>query len=164
MPNTPTTDTRASTAIRTVLAFVGAALVSYALAAIAATQGALASLPTIAQPIPIGVRLATTSSDLLGMLPLYAPLIAASLFAGFLVARFVLRWLPDLRSLAYLLAGALALLALHLIMRNTFDGIIPVAATRSTSGLLLQMLAGAAGGWLFARLTRAPQMTRTAQG
>ncbi len=145
MPNQPL--------LRSVLAYVAAVLVTYAIGAIAATQGALASLPAIAQEsIDLGVRLSTTGADLLGMLPAYAPLIAVALLAGFLVTAFVLRWLPDLRTLGYTLAGAVALLALHLIMRQTFDGIVPIASTRTTLGLLVQVLAGAMGGWLFARL------------
>lgn len=110
-------------------------------------------LPEIAQPIAMDVRLATTGKDLVGMLPAYTPLVAAALVAGFVVARFVIGWLPSLRTLGYLLAGAAGMLAMHLIMRTTFDGIVPVAATRSTIGLALQVLAGGIGGWLFARLT-----------
>lgn len=138
---------------RTILAFIAAVLATYVFGCVAATQGALAMLPAIAQPIAMDVRLATTGQDLLGMLPAYAPLIAGALIAGFVVARFIVGWLPSLRTIGYLLAGAAGMLAMHLIMRNTFDGIVPVAATRSTMGLALQVLAGAFGGWLFARMT-----------
>ncbi|MGI9328245.1 MAG: hypothetical protein ACR2PZ_23710 [Pseudomonadales bacterium] len=145
MPNQPL--------LRSVLAYIAAVLVTYVIGAAAATQGALAHLPAIAQEsIDFGVRMSTTAADLLGMLPAYAPLIAAALLAGFVVTAFVLRWLPDLRTFGYTLAGAVALLALHLIMRQTFDGIVPIASTRTTVGLLVQVFAGAVGGWLFARL------------
>lgn len=143
---------------RTLLAFIAAVLLTYLVGCIAATQGALASLPAIAQPIAADVRLATTAADLLGMLPAYAPLIAAALVAGFVVAAFIVRRLPSLRTLGYILAGGIGIIAMHLIMRNTFDGIVPVAATRDTLGLALQGLAGALGGWLFARLSARPTM------
>ena len=140
-------------AVKTALAFVAAVLATYVVGCIAATQGALSMLPAIAQPIALDVRLTTTGQDLIGMLPAYAPLIAAALIAGFVVARFIVGRLPSLRTLGYLLAGAAGMLAMHLIMRSTFDGIVPVAATRSTLGLTLQVIAGGIGGWLFARLT-----------
>ncbi len=144
MPNQPM--------LRSVVAYVIAVLATYVSGAIAATQGALASLPEIAQPIDLGIRLSTTGADLVGMLPAYAPIIAVSLLAGFLFTAFVLRWVPNLRTLGFTLAGAVALVTAHLIMRQTFDGIVPIAATRSTLGLGLQALAGALGGWVFARL------------
>lgn len=151
----------AQSAVRIALAFVAAVLATYVVGCIAATQGALGMLPAIAQPIAMDVRLTTTMQDLVGMLPAYAPLIAAALVAGFMVARVIVSRLPSLRTLGYVLAGATAMLAMHLIMPITIDGIVPVAATRSTIGLLLQVMAGGVGGWLFARLTAMQPLANT---
>jgi hypothetical protein len=46
-----------------------------------------------------------------------------------------------------------AVLAMHLILQQLFN-ITPVAATRTAGGLLLQVLCGAVGGWVFVRLLR----------
>ncbi|MEM1231238.1 MAG: hypothetical protein AAGI15_11915 [Pseudomonadota bacterium] len=138
---------------RRLLAFVLAVLGTYAVACISATQGALAALPEIAQPISMGVRLQTTIADLGGMALRFAPLITLALVAGFAVAAAVIRWLPNLRTLGYVLGGATALVAMHLIMKSTFDNIAPVAATRTVVGLAAQGVAGAFGGWLFARIS-----------
>ena len=53
----------------------------------------------------------------------------------------------------YLLAGAAALTALHLLLHLVF-GLTPVAIARSAGGILVQALAGAAGGWVYIALNR----------
>ena len=51
-----------------------------------------------------------------------------------------------------MLAGAAALLAVHLGLKAAFD-ITPIAIARTGAGLAVQALCGACGGYLFARLT-----------
>jgi hypothetical protein len=142
-----------ATAIRGLLAFALALIATYLVACIAATQGALAALPALVQPIPMDVRLQTTLADLGGMAARFTPLLALALLAGFAIAATVIRWLPGLRTLGYVMAGFTALIAMHMIMKSTFNNIDAVAATRTVPGLLTQGLAGACGGWVFAGLS-----------
>lgn len=139
-----------ATALRGLLAFVLALITTYIVACIAATQGALAALPEIVQPISLDVRLETTLADLGGMAARFTPLLALALLAGFAIAATIIRWLPGLRTLGYVLAGFTALVAMHMIMKSTFNNIDAVAATRTVPGLLAQGIAGACGGWVFA--------------
>ena len=65
----------------------------------------------------------------------------------FLVTAMLVRRLPGWRRLLFPLAGAVAMVALHLTLKAAFD-ITPIAAARSGTGLLLQALAGAVGGYV----------------
>lgn len=141
--------------IRTVFAYVAAVLVTYAIAAFAATQSVMNTLQGLGAPVTAGVRLEAAWHDLQGMATSYLPILAIALLIAFPVAWLVSRLLPRLRLLGYPLAGAAAVLAVHLILQQAFS-ITPVAATRTLAGLTLQVLCGAVGGWVFVRLLPAP--------
>ena len=148
---------------RQTLALLIAIAATIALASVAATQGALAALselPLAAEALTLGVRLETTLSDLVGLFTVGSVPIAitVALLLGWLITALILRLIPaerrpSLRTLGYTLAGAVAILAMHQLLSAAFGGIVPLAAARTTLGLFWQALAGAAGGWLFARLS-----------
>jgi hypothetical protein len=108
--------------------------------------------------VSLGVRLRTTLEDLVGMAPMYAPIIAVAFVVAFPVAALVLRWRPSWRWFGYPLAGGVALLVVHLAMHAAFH-ITPVAAARTALGLAGQVLAGVVGGWAFLRAIGAPART-----
>lgn len=137
--------------VRRVGAYLVAAMVTYALAAIAATQSVIGSLGRMGVQINTGQRLSMTGHDLVGMAGLFLPLVAVALLIAFLLTALLVRRLPGGRRWLFPLAGAAAMLALHLAMKAAF-GITPIAAARSTTGLLVQALAGAAGGYVLMRL------------
>jgi hypothetical protein len=137
--------------IRTLTAFLAAVLATYVIAAFAATQSVMNALQALGAPVTVGVRLDAAWHDLLGMASSYLPIIAVALLIAFPVAALAGRWLPRFRLIAYPLAGAVAVLAVHLILQQLFS-ITPVAAARTTGGLLLQVLCGAVGGWVFVRV------------
>ncbi|MEM9741408.1 MAG: hypothetical protein AAF918_01865 [Pseudomonadota bacterium] len=152
--------------LRRFVAFAVAVALTLALASAAATQGALAALAPleVSAPVSFALRLETTLSDFLGLLAVGTVPVAVTvaLALGWSIAGLVLWRLPStraeaLRGLGYILAGALAMMAMHVLLRLAFDGIVPMAATRTTLGLLLQGVAGAIGGGIFAYLTRAPR-------
>jgi hypothetical protein len=64
------------------------------------------------------------------------------------VATTIARYFPRWRAVVLAAAGALAMIATHLIVREVFE-VSPVAATRNTVGLLVQGLAGGIGGYAF---------------
>jgi len=144
-------------AMRRVGAFLSAVLVSYVLAAIAATQSVLARLPEMGVPVTFAQRISVTAHDLTGMASSYLPLIAVALLIAFLVTALVGKYLSVSRTALYMLAGGVAVVCIHLGLEAAF-GIAPVAATRTVLGLLVQGLAGAVGGYAFARISSKPAL------
>ena len=72
---------------------------------------------------------------------------------GLSVAVAITKFLPALRAVGLVGAGAVAMLGTHLILERTLD-VIPVWAAGSMGGLLAQGLAGGVGGYLYYLLRR----------
>lgn len=138
--------------IRTLAAFFAAVFAAYLVASIISTQMILHQVARFELPIPFDVRLDTTLHDLMGMMQMYLPLVAASLLIGFPVSALARRFVPIPRWLGYTIAGGAALWALHLIMFALFD-IHALPVTRTALGMAGQVLAGLVGGLVFARLS-----------
>ena len=140
--------------VRVIGAFIAAVVVAYVLAVVAYSQLNLASLVEMGIAVDAGVRMQTAWHDLLGMGSLYLPIIAVALLIAFLVARLILRWVPQLRALGYVLAGFVAIFTVDYALGNLVaSGTHPLHVTITTVGLLSQCLAGALGGYVFMRLT-----------
>ena len=139
--------------VRTILAYLAAVVVTTVIAAAASTQFVLAELAALGVAVPLDVRLTTTAHDIVGMFPLYGGILAVGFAIALPVARLLARRWPGGRAWLHALAGASAVLAAIYAMKLSF-GITTIAGARSVSGLIAQALAGAAGGALFARLTR----------
>ena len=134
-----------------ILYFFAAVVTTYVLSVLMYTQLNLGNLVEMGLEVPFAVRMSAAGHDLLGMSILYLPMIAVGLLVGFLIAGIVLRWLPQLETLGYIVAGFIGIWALIEITTLPFSThLIPV--TRTTVGLLTQCVAGAAGGWVFATL------------
>ena len=123
-----------------------------------ATQIILANVAALGPEVDFAVRLQATGHDLLGLATSYLPLIAVGFLLGLPVAAGLAKLLPDQRMLLYIVAGAVAVIAIHLLIKAVL-GLSAVAATRTLAGLLSQGLAGAVGGYLFYRLRSARQAT-----
>ena len=137
---------------RTVIAFLAAAAVTYLLAAAFSTQVILHQVAELGMPITLSVRLATTLRDMFGMLPVYLPFVAVSLLIALPISTFALKFVPVTRVLGYVIGGAAALCALHMILFAVL-GMHPLPATRLVVGMATQVLAGAVGGYIYATLT-----------
>lgn len=138
--------------LRLILAFLAAVVVTAAAAAAVSTQFVLAELSQLGVEIGIGDRLAMTAHDMVGMGVTYLPIVGVGFLLAFGVAALVIRYLlPQWSVLGYTLAGFTAILAIMLIMIAAF-GLVPIAGARSVAGMLGQCLAGALGGYLFARI------------
>ena len=90
----------------------------------------------------------------------FAAITAVGFPIAFSVAALIIRQLrrkgvagPGLHHLGYVSAGAVAMVAALLTMQGLLE-VMPVAGARTLGGLSAQALAGAAGGLLYARLTR----------
>jgi|AntAceMinimDraft_5_1070358.scaffolds.fasta_scaffold01051_10 hypothetical protein len=138
---------------RVLKAFFPAVLLAYVLASILFTQTILAAVQGMGLEVSAGMRLATTVDDLVGMSSSYLPLILVAFILGLPVAAGLTRLLPAHRALLFTLAGFVAIVALHSIMKAVL-GVSGIAATRTLPGLLAQGLAGAVGGCCYHLLSR----------
>ena len=142
--------------MKLVLAFGVAVLAAYMAGSILATQFILANVSAMGMDVTAGVRLDSTLHDLAGLSRSYLPIIAVALLIALLTASGLTRLLPNQRLFLYVLAGAVGIVAIHLIMKAVL-GLSGIAATRTAAGLLCQGLAGALGGYVFYRLRRMAQ-------
>jgi len=83
---------------------------------------------------------------------MFLPMVAFALLVAFLSSALLSRWLHRWRLPLYFTAGAAALVCIHLALHLAF-GITPVAAARTAAGLLMQGIAGAAGGLTYVLLS-----------
>jgi hypothetical protein len=124
---------------------VGAA---YLLAVLTATQSVVARLRDMGVAIGLADRLSMSLSDITGMASMFLPMVAFALLAAFLTAALLCRWVRRGRLALYIVAGAVAVVTIHLLLHLAF-GITPVAVARTAGGLALQGLAGGAGGFVY---------------
>ena len=139
--------------IRKLAAYLLAIIVAYLLAAITATQSVIARLGEMGIDVNFADRLSMTLQDIAGMAGMFLPMIAAGFLAAFLLTALLCRWLGRRPVALYILAGAVALITIHLTLNLAF-GITPVAIARTMGGLLIQGLAGAVGAYLYAYTNR----------
>ena len=136
---------------RRIGAFACAVLVTYLVASTLSTQMILHEVSSFGMTVDIATRVGATLHDLSGLAVIYLPMIAITLIVAYPVTALVLRFVPGPRALAYAVGGAAALFALHSLMFAVL-GMHPLPATRSGLGMALQAVAGAIGGWAFARI------------
>ncbi len=139
------------TLLRYLLAFAAAVLCTCLLGSVFSTQFVIAALASIDVDVGFATRLSVTVRDF-GILQTLVPAFAACLLPGFLVAALCARFIGGSRPAWFVVAGGTAVIAELLIMQAVL-GLMPVAGARTPSGLFAFGLAGAAGGWLFARIT-----------
>lgn len=135
-----------------VLGYMAAVAATYLLGTLFVSQGNIASVIAMGFEIEFSQRIEAMVHDATHMYDIYLPLVAISLIIALPVAALVIRFLPDLRLVGYVLAGFVALIALHLILKAVL-GITGIAPTRELVGLILQGVAGAVGGLAFHYIT-----------
>lgn len=117
------------------------------------TQNVLARLGDIGADVSFGNRLSMTAYDIFYLGQLYFIFVGIALAAAFLAAGALCHFTKFARPLIYAVAGAIALLVMLLGMKQAFFDIHMIAGARDNFGIALQMLAGAIGGLVFARLS-----------
>ena len=135
------------------ISFLVAGLVAYVIAVLFYTQINLNNLTDLGIDISFSDRLAAASHDLLSMTGMYLPIMLVALLVAFSLAAIVIRFLPNLRTLGFVLAGMVGVLALVLFF-SSFLGTNPIAVTRSSFGLLSQCGAGGIGGLVYALVSQ----------
>jgi len=136
--------------VRVVIAFVVSVVVAYMLAVLMYTQLNLANVVELGLSVSLGVRVESAFHDLVGMVTLYLPIISVAFLIAFGLTRLALNWVPQLRTLGYVLAGFLAIFTVDFALGTILaSGTHPLPVTRTTVGLLSQCVAGAIGGYVF---------------
>lgn len=133
--------------------YLAAVFVTYLLASIIATQSVVSSLAGMGITVGLSDRLMMTLHDIVGMAGMFLPMVAFALLIAFLVTALICRWVKQWRLPLYVLAGAVAVVSIHVALNLAFE-LTPVAVARTNGGLLLQALAGAVGGFTYISLTR----------
>ncbi|MFK7733861.1 MAG: hypothetical protein AB8B48_19730 [Pseudomonadales bacterium] len=131
--------------------FVVAVLTTYVLATIFVSQGNLAAIAAFGLPIDLATRFQAAWHDMTNMVTLFLPLSLIALLIAFLVCAWLTKRFPAASATLYPLAGFTAIMTLIFTL-NTVFGLTPIAPTRTMTGLLLQGLAGAAGGFIYYKM------------
>ena len=135
------------------ISFLLAGLVAYVVAVLFYTQINLSNLTDLGIDISFSDRLGEAWHDLLSMTGMYLPIMLVALLVAFSLAAIVIRVLPNLRILGFVVAGIVGVLALVLFF-SSFLGTNPIAVTRSSLGLLSQCGAGGMGGLVYALVSQ----------
>jgi hypothetical protein len=133
--------------------YLAAVAVAYVLASVFATQSVVSSLAGMGLVLSLGERLSMTVRDLGGMAGMFLPMVAFGLLIAFMTTALICRYKGQWRTPLYTLAGAVAVVCIHLALNAAF-GVTPIAVARTPLGLLSQALAGAAGGLTYLVLSR----------
>lgn len=137
--------------IRSIAAYVAAAIVTYTAASLFYTQQILAKQAAIGAVYTPAQQAATYLANILG-LGVYGAVLAVALLIGLIVAAILKRVIKPLAAIAYPLAGAAAVVAAIYFIETTAaaGGAGAIGGARDALGLALQGLAGAIGGLVFA--------------
>ena len=138
---------------RRLISFLVSGLVAYVIAVLFYTQINLSNLTDLGIDLSFSDRLAAATHDLLSMTGMYLPIMLVALLVAFSLAAIVIRFLPNLRTLGFVIAGTVGVLALVLFF-SSFLGTNPIAVTRSSLGLLSQCGAGGIGGLVYALVSK----------
>ncbi|MDA1075845.1 MAG: hypothetical protein O3A63_13940 [Proteobacteria bacterium] len=140
---------------KVIAVFVLSVLVAYLLGSATSSLIIASNVAALGVEVSFIDRLGWIGHDLAGMAAVYLPILVVGFAIAFAVTALILKASPGLRTIGYVLAGGVALFAIHQLLYLVTD-IHGLPATRSTLGLGLQVIAGIAGGYVFARVG-APQ-------
>jgi len=140
--------------IKRIGAWLVAILTVVCLGVIFQTQNIISRLGKLGADVSFGERLSMTAYDISHLGSLYGIFIAIALAIAFLASGLVHRYAKFGRPLIYSVAGGVAILIMLFAMKRVFFDIHIIAGARDGFGIILQMLAGVIGGWVFAHLTR----------
>ena len=112
-------------------------------------------LISVDMPVSLGIFMTTYFNNLFAMnlsgaIPLVA-LVAIGFLVAYLVTKIILRWVNISKSYAYALAGAVALLAIVLLMPLAFYNLDILAGGRSILGKSILTFFGLISGYYFGK-------------
>ena len=117
------------------------------------TQRVISGLGEIGAETQFGDRVSMIFYDAIHFGSLYWAFISLAFLFAFASAWALHKGVKFGRPIIFTVAGMAAMLVMLLAMERVFFSVPIVAGARDTLGLLLQMVAGGIGGFIFARLT-----------
>lgn len=135
--------------LRLFLQFFAAAMATFIFACIVHSQQQLAELVAWGIALPWQIRLSSTLDDMLELLSGFAPMVTVALLLGWSIGGLSKRYLSLASFTVFPVTGACALVVMHLAISPQLN-LSLMANSNSALALLLQSVAGLAGGWLFA--------------
>jgi len=136
---------------RGLIALLVASLTTALIGSVFSSQFVISELISVGAEIPFSDRLSMTVDDF-GILPSLIPLTLVCFVVAFSIGSLCIKYIGGNRIIWYIVAGAAGLITTLLVMKAVLI-VTGIAGTRSTFGLLSFGLAGAIGGWVFAKLT-----------
>lgn len=136
---------------RGLIALLVASLITALIGSIFSSQFVISDLISIGAEITFSDRLSMTVDDF-GILPSLIPLSLICFVIAFSIGSLCIKYIGGTRVVWYAIAGAAGLMAMLLVLKAVFV-VTGIAGTRSTLGFLSFGLAGAIGGYVFAKLT-----------
>lgn len=118
------------------------------------TQNVLARLGNIGADVSLSDRLSMTAYDIFYLGQPLLLFTSIALAFAFLTGGLLHHFVKFGRPIIFAVAGAIAILVMLFAMKANFFDIHIIAGARDTIGISLQMLAGAIGGLVFARVNR----------
>lgn len=140
--------------LKIMAAWVLAVLATVLVGVVFQTQNVIARLNDIGANVSLTDRLSMTSYDIIHLGSLYGAFIAIAFLIAFLSGGIVFHLAKFGRPFVYVVAGAVAMLIMLFAMKQVFFDTHLIAGARDALGISLQMLAGAIGGFVFARMSR----------
>ena len=138
--------------IRQIVGFVVAVAVTAVGSSFFSSHFVLRGLESLGVDVEFADRFAMYAHDVAGMSLMAGAVAGTGLLIAFPVAALIVRFLPKLRTLGYVLAGVAAMVVALMTMQSVL-GMMPMAGARTWGGLAAQGVAGALGGYVFARMT-----------
>jgi hypothetical protein len=143
---------------RVTISYLAAVMAAYVAASVFQSLSVLTALVKAGADISAGQWLHTLWHDLYGFTFSGVVSYGFSVMIGFLIAMptaaLIHKFLRLPRWVLYPLAGATAMATILEIVKLNFYGVTIFPGTRGFSGLVLQLLAGAFGGAVFAKLSK----------
>lgn len=139
--------------LKHIVAWLAAVIAVVLLGVIFQTQNIISRLGALGADVSFGQRLSMTAYDITHLGSLYGVFIALALAIAFLASGLAYRFAKFGRPIIYTVAGGVAILVMLFLMKRAFFDVHIIAGARDGLGISLQMLAGAIGGFVFAKLT-----------
>ncbi|TNE59007.1 MAG: hypothetical protein EP340_03710 [Alphaproteobacteria bacterium] len=139
--------------LRTIIAFVIAAVIATFGMSVVSTHNVIANLAAMGHPVPSGDQLSMYLTDFIGFAPLAGIINALGLAVAFVVAGITIRFVWRAPAVGYPLAGGVAVWAELSLMHMQYEQTL-IAGARTTGGFIAMVAAGVLAGLAFFWLTR----------
>lgn len=138
---------------RYIWAWVVSVIVCVIVASFISTQRVIGGLIDVGGDVSLSERLSMTFYDVTHFGTLYGIFVLVAFLVAFMAGAIIYRLAKTGRVIVYISAGAIAMFLMLMAMQMVFFGVPIVAGARDNAGLVLQMTAGALGGYVFHKIT-----------